>query len=594
MDRIGFSLVVTMFFVLACLVSPAAAIVSDSVNETALTVWSSAETEDVYAFEPVEFYAKYVNTTNNTPIDGAICRFSHNLNGNWRNMSYSSQEGTYKVSEEFVYPGFYQFRVNCSHLNFEELELADEFIVYSPPGRTCGVDVYGLNVEGSKIIAHIKNTGNWKELVSYTIYVNDNEASSEEKVLEAGKIWDLEVEHNFEPSYSEYRIRIEVNTDCTAEDSEEMGHWHYTTYTCSNPPGVEGQNRCDPTSQKVLVCRNGEWVDSGLDYCYNCPSPYEPEYKCQSGWTGNYRCDNGNVQREYKHRNCVTEWVTIKECEKGCYNGVCRDWAEEEMCGVEITSLDFESNIMDNGPGRATLVVKNTGHQTEEIELITYIDGNEHSVQEFELAEGESKTKIVHYSSSAGAHSLKFKAITDCGKTDFKSTSFNVYRTVRMSFIESEPQAEYLETKAGFSPEKLDIPLGRSGVIRVSLQTSEPQVFTLDVRGVPEDWISYNREMRVDRKKTSYIYITPKETGTYTLELEALALDENQKFSSQVKLFVAQPQEESQDEFSQEVRAVFAELFAQPETVYVIIAAFLVIAVLAGFSHLKEPEIWEE
>ncbi|MFQ5648115.1 MAG: hypothetical protein ACE5FW_02665, partial [Candidatus Aenigmatarchaeota archaeon] len=360
-----------------------------------------------------------------------------------------------------------------------------------------------------------------------------------------------------------------------------MAHWKQVPYTCSNPPGVEGQNRCNPGNQEVLVCRNGEWVESSLDYSYSCPSPHEVGYRCSTGWTGDTRCTEDGLQKEYRNRDCTTKWATVGEC---------------TVCGVEIESLDFEDRILDAREGKATLVIENTGYKREEVNLMVYIDGKRDSSTEFWLDSGEEKTKTVYYSADSGTHNLEFRARAGCGWSDSRHVELEVYKMVRMSLIEPEPQPEYLETGVGFSPDSLDMVLGKSGVVRVSIQTSEPQVFTLDVKGVPEDWASYTREMRVDRTRTAYVYLTPKEMGSYTLELEAMALDEGEEFSSQVELYVAEPQgaEDEFSQFNQEVRAVAAELFAQPQTLYLIITAFFVIVLLAGFARLREPSIWDK
>ena len=38
----------------------------------------------------------------------------------------------------------------------------------------CDVEVYGLNVEDSKIVGYVRNIGDGPEVIRYTFYVNDN------------------------------------------------------------------------------------------------------------------------------------------------------------------------------------------------------------------------------------------------------------------------------------------------------------------------------------------------------------------------------------------------------------------------------------
>ncbi len=116
--------------------------------------------------------------------------------------------------------------------------------------QECGVDVYDLTVQNSEISANIKNTGNETGIVSYDIYVNNDIVFSSNVTIGHGETIHVETDYSF--AYGEYAILLVASSDCGYQDYETIAHLILEDYSCSSPPGIQGQELCDSLSQKYL------------------------------------------------------------------------------------------------------------------------------------------------------------------------------------------------------------------------------------------------------------------------------------------------------------------------------------------------------
>lgn len=204
---------------------------------------------------------------------------------------------------------------------------------------SCGVDVYGLDVQGSKVVGYIKNEGTGLQLINYSITVNDEAIRTGSFELEPSTT--RKIEHTYTFGHGEYVIELSAEAECGASDSESIIHNILEPYMCQNPSGFEGQDYCDYTYTRYMICQDGQWVvedvNSG-EYCYNCDTCGDDVCNCgetsESCWSdcGNictpkyldtYRCNGDWKQRLYINYNCDYEWRDVERCQYDCVNGEC-------------------------------------------------------------------------------------------------------------------------------------------------------------------------------------------------------------------------------------------------------------------------------
>lgn len=556
-----------------CLASTAQAAAFDTVNNTGLLIWDLSDSgETVYPFQEMAFFASYYNLTSGGLISGT-CQFSQDSAGSWsgwENMAatpwtdpYSGITiNAYLIEREMVHSGDHTFKVKCSASGFEAMELEDSFRIYNLPESACSVDIYDLTVDGTTIKGKVKNTGTWTNLANYTLFVNDEQVHTAEVRLDAGEVFSMNYNYGFDSGKygGEYQIRLQAETPCGAEAGQEMEHIVKTAYTCMNPLGIEGEERCDYQNKRVMLCKDGGWeiLSKGYDYCTSCG-------------------DRSYCGQRYN-----------KETWQGC--------GEEEGCGLEISSFTYSNHILEGSRGEAIVNVKNTGIDEERFYIRFYLDGEETGFRKVDVDSGDSIERIFSYYPSGGDHTLEIEVETNCGLQAAREAHINVYPKVQMSWAETNPAQEKLETQVTVSPKSLDIPMYQAKAVSLRLESSRPQTFTVSVSGVPEEWLSYHLETDVDRRETSYIYITPREMGTYTLEIAVEALDEGLDFQEEVELYVAEPLPEEESwvlNTTRTVKSAFGYVLGDPAVSFGLMLVVFLIIVGAGFRHLREPDILE-
>ncbi|MCK4496759.1 MAG: hypothetical protein KAU24_01085, partial [Candidatus Aenigmarchaeota archaeon] len=105
-----------------------------------------------------------------------------------------------------------------------------------------------------------------------------------------------------------------------------------------------------------------------------------------------------------------------------------------------------------------------------------------------------------------------------------------------------------------------------------------------------KEWLSYPSSLEVDAgDKRVYLYITPEEPGTYTLELSVKAEYEGKEFTETVEFYVS-PVQEVGSGMTGFLTAASANLAA------VIIGIVIVIAILLyiGFKRIRPEEEFSE
>lgn len=444
---------------------------------------------------------------------------------------------------------------------------SDDMNCDSSSNISCSIDVFGLEVItiDDVIRARIKNTGDGRQFITYTIYINSNDISTGNLWLNESETYIIENNYTFEAG--RYEIRFEAYSDCGAKDEETIIHIVLEPFTCRNPIGYEGQRRCDIQKRQYLVCKNGEWIviseDSG-EYCYYCPhcgdrscncgesveTCYEDCklceiyrcYECQEMYLDQYRCRGNWLQRLYRYSNCETEWQDWEYCNYGCEKNSCK-----VPCGVSIISFDYNDKLRIGETGRFTITFKNTGYNEESINLKLFIDNSLKRSFVKNLFPGEKYTKTFEYALTKGIHKLKILASADCNETD--SIEVNVLVFERESKIivppiqPKEGEKETYETYVRFHPIYLDIELGESKVLYVYIKTKFPQIFEFEIYGLEDGWVSYEKERWVENDEKIFIYITPKRSGSFRFLVSVKAKKENLVWNETINGYTSIPKQ---------------------------------------------------
>jgi hypothetical protein len=339
------------------------------------------------------------------------------------------------------------------------------------------------------------------------------------------------------------------HSDC----STEWVNSQYCRYGCESGQCLP-RFSCTPHYQ--TACYNGDlwWYDSCNrresvhEYCEaGCINDRCIREYCSSGWV----CTDG-YHRAYRHYDCTFSYSTY--CQYGCEDGMCRP---ETICGVDITSFDYVEHAREDYQTYVTATVLNTGNDDETIELTLYVDGVKRGHYSKSLDPRESYIKTLYYFPDAGTNSVKVTARAGCGSVDTRSATVYAHDTKDSAICNSnglcEPSlgenqgtcpsdckpAEPVKTWVGFYPESMDTILNKGNAVVINIRSSRPQAFSIDVKGVPSDWLSYSGGVDVDREEAVYVYIIPKSLGSYDVDVTVTALSENLRFSSDIDLYVA-------------------------------------------------------
>ncbi len=426
--------------------------------------------------------------------------------------------------------------------------------------------------------------------------------------------------------YDERRYLICQNGNWVSETSDGLNYCNYcstcgdgvcncgeTAYTCIEDCECEEGylNECryvDGWIQRKYVrwdCEtewiNWKYVGYCCEDCYDCDCfDYDSccvdgcpscGITCSSEYLDVYRCNGNWLQRLYKNEDCTKTWHDWEYCEFGCSNKKCNP-----PCAVTIKDFDYTDKFFVEQEGMVTVVVENTGGKREIIEIELFVDGVKKGFYAKSVASGETLEKVFKYKTTEGRHRLTVIATSKCGRSDAKATYITVFSKQtgpgkEIQKPQKPPDEEEKTTKVDIFPTNLDISLQGSKVIVLDIETKTPQKFIVNVTGLPYDWVSYMNEKYIENEDFMYIYVTPRDYGSYTFNVKVTAEKENLVFESDIRFFVAAPREIEKGNFWSEVYSNISIMFTSFWFLLSITLTALAFVVLIGIYNLKYETI---
>jgi hypothetical protein len=138
----------------------------------------------------------------------------------------------------------------------------------------------------------------------------------------------------------------------------------------------------------------------------------------------------------------------------------------------------------------------------------------------------------------------------------------------------------------------VDTGLCQSKFITINIHSSKDQVFTIQASGIPSQWLSYQSQTIVkEGDRQLFIYVGPKEPGTWTLSIKVRAEGDSKEYTQDVSVFTSGAcggQQQTSDWITGYVSA------AGPWTWFLLIIVAFGIVVVVAFMRLRPDQEYYE
>ncbi len=431
-------------------------------------------------------------------------------------------------------------------------------------GEDCRISIYDLDVEGDEDITfRIRNRGDDDVEVEYRIYVDGRKVEEDDIDIDEGDSERIRYEYDDFEEGETYKIRVRAEADCGDTDEE---------------------------TETIII---------GED--------------CDPGYLNIYRCYGNWLQKRYRTYDCDLVWKNWQYCSQGCSGSRCIGVpgpGPSPGCSLTMENLEYSQTVAPGHTGFVRATVRNTGSYTEDFRMEFYLDGTYLGRKVFTLGPGSAVTRIWNFAVfDGGKHTIRASVSSDCGASD--SREVIVYAGAVPGPVPSvcnynqvcepgetwqtcpydcpKPGPEPAPTEVEIRPASMDVNLYKSKVISINIHSYVKQDFTISVEGVPQGWLNYKQTVNVEGDRTSYVFISPKETGSYTLVVRVVAVTEGLTFTKGVDVFVAQADSHG----AQPGDGITGALVAIASNIYTIILIIVIAAALLawfGIRRLKSED----
>jgi hypothetical protein len=402
----------------------------------------------------------------------------------------------------------------------------------------CGVDIFNLRAIGNEIRFEVRNTGDDDQDVNYRIYVEDQVVRQNTIFLNSGERKTIQETFYF-GSGDDYYVKVKVTSDCGSTDWESVYH---------QPGGA-------------------------------CTARYLDEYKCEGLWR----------MRKYQNSDCSTLWINVESCPQGCYSGSCSPYPPYPpygQCGVSIQRFDYQANVAGNQAASIWLEARNTGTVTESVTLSLFVDGQLTGSYPATVTPGATSLRLFYYYPVPGTHQVQVKAETNCGSTDTRTATITASGQVQPA-----PQPTPMQTSVSIYPSSADTSFCESKFITINVHSAKAQVFTIQVTGIPPEWVSYQSQntLQAGEDRNLYIFAGPKELGLHQMKITVKAESENLVYSQDVSVYTAPCQQTAEPQGTGGITGML-EAVQSPWLWVVLIIVAAGIVIFLGTRRLK-PDV---
>lgn len=383
--------------------------------------------------------------------------------------------------------------------------------------QECSVDVFNLEVEDDQISAEILNAGD-ATTVFYQFFVDGEEISNASITM--GSEDEKEVSNGYEFDPGEWDVRVDVQAECGATDSEEITYFLLEEASCSLPTGFDGDNYCDFSQQTLFVCDEDHWdivaVGQG-DYCTSCGMPV-------------------------------------------CGDGVCNCFEDQSICPQDcgspffppstpiggpgcmaITEVDFVGFLLEGDEGVVDAHIENQGAGELTVTTKLLIDESLEETGSITLKGFQEGNDIFSYSPEPGIHTGTIEAVASCGEDTESFTIIVSPETEPIVFKEPTLPVEFVPTTVTILPKELDVMVYAGKTIGIEMTTQTPQDFTITVYGMPESFVNGDGTIFVQDNELALLYVSPTEVGDFDVHIQVIAEEEGLVFDENIRVFVVNP-----------------------------------------------------
>jgi len=428
-------------------------------------------------------------------------------------------------------------------------------------GGDCRIEIYDLDIEDDEDITFgIRNRGDYDVEVEYRIYVDGDRVERDDIDIDEGDSERIEFRYyDFEEGET-YKIRVRAEADCGDTDEE---------------------------TETIII---GE----------DCNPGYLNIYKCYGNW----------LQKRYRTSDCDLVWKNWQYCSQGCSGGQCIGVpgpGPSPGCSLSLENMEYSQTVAPGETGFVKATVRNTGSYTEDFRVEFHLDGTYLGRKVFTLGPGSAVTRTWNFVVfEKGKHTIGVSVSSDCGASGSREGVINAAAPVTTAcnyngvcelgeswqncpYDCPEPGPEPGPTDVEIQPSSMDVNLYKSKVVSINIHSHVKQDFTISIDGVPQDWLDYKQTMNVEGDRTSYIFINPKETGSYTLAVKVVAAAEELTFTKDVDVFIAQADSPG----AQPLDGLTGSLITIATSIYTVIVIIIIAAALVawfGIRHLKTDD----